>query len=112
MAQWFTHHIYLLYWVALLILMFAQAGASVIGTNVFQKRHHNGLRLASDITVRLLLSIVGFAIAVLISPEIPSEPRNLVRLFAGILVFITVLLYFPGLKRASSGQQEQLLKPI
>ena len=98
-----------LYWFLLLLLVSAQSLAAVIGTNVFQKRHHNRWRLTNDLLARFQLGYISFAVAVFINVSFTPEQKFL-SVANAILLVLAIVAAVGGLKLASQERLDDILK--
>jgi len=97
------------YWFLLLLLVFAQSLFAVVGTNVFQKRHHNFWRLTNDLLARFQLGYISFAVAVFINVSFSPEQKFL-SVANALLLVLAIAAAVGGLSLASQDRLDRILK--
>jgi hypothetical protein len=102
---------YNLFWIALLVLASIESVVALVGTNVFQKRHHGGLRFANDILARLQFAFATVFVAVLINGAFSQEQQPM-KGFVAIMFFVALASYLIGLKFAAPTHYDSVFKKL
>jgi len=97
-----------MYWLLLLFLAMVQSAGVILGTDVYQRRPHRGLRLVNDLLSRFQLGYAFFLSAILINFSFPDEFKIL-KAIIFILLFLALIFGLWGLRLASSSRLQRIL---
>jgi hypothetical protein len=106
----FSFELYNIYWLGLLLMTFIQAFLALKGTNVFQRRSHNRLRLTNEILARTQLSFACFCAALFVSASFPPDSAAVLKLPIAVIFFGSLVLWLTGIGHVSDEHAMKVLR--